>query len=327
MLGKPETREVIAAGKTGAAAPSKATPDTAEAMKTLFNQILLTMEKEGVPSKDVVRMGELFNNTIPVAEVSPKEQQEANRSWANKVSTAYARLHKWGKDLEALREEARLAKRRVESAEKHIEYWQAKLNAAERKDQEQWANIAPFEDIDFERDTDADGELSDEDDIDSMDANTPSTIVAGQPSTNTSAITIPMVGEAFPPTTRSPFLGVQAADGQTAGQQDALDAVFATAEFRQNTLKTGAASNGWPTAIITKALEHDCTWEEARAAFETAKLMVALAHHEKKLPTLAHNPLVQQFADIFLQITPVTQQIVAELPSTAEIEAAGGVQT
>ena len=130
---------------------------TADLMKVMLGKFLATLEHQGMSQQHVTQIGEIFASVVPIPEVSPKQQMEADRLWANRCSRANAKLIAWHEQLDARKEQLRKAKRQVDSAEHHIAYWQTRLEAATKKDPK-WDQLDQFEDIDYDYISDCDAE-------------------------------------------------------------------------------------------------------------------------------------------------------------------------
>ena len=121
------------------AAAQPATPLSSAAVQALMAQILEGLGKTGMAEQDVVKVGQAFSAAIPTPEVTPKEQQDAEKQWADRYTNAHKKLRNWQQQLVERREAERKAKRQRESAEAHVKYWENTLAAATCKDPN-WEN-------------------------------------------------------------------------------------------------------------------------------------------------------------------------------------------
>ena len=270
----------------------------------MLTQVLANLGKQGMAGQDIIKVGEALTATIPASTVSPQEQQDEDRKWAQRLNHAHGKLRQWQQHLEERREAQRQANRQVDSAAAHIAYWQSTLQAATRKDSN-WESREKFEDVDYDYDSQA-GDTEEDADIPG-DEDSTSAGNSDMQLTMETAPTAPEQSTIFPPTASSPFqhpMGsafTTGCDGPVP-TNDALAAAIAHKHF----VMTEGAKHGIPEPILDTAANEGHSMQLIISSYHQAKMAGELYILKKQHTDLSHSPLAQRMAEHLVTTYPDT---------------------
>ena len=281
-------------------------------MRDLIAQVL-TVQPAGMTQQQATQVSEVITAAIPAVATSPQAQLEDDRKWSLRVAHAHEKLRYWQMQHDERREAQRKMNRQLDDANAHIEYWQATLEAAKRKDPN-WETRDPYESIDFDHDSLACDQ--DEEDSDLMDAEAPS-VFASTSAGSTATESFPQ-----PP---SPF-NLAGADAGTTPQADPMRIAE---ELRKRAIQTQGSLQGYPDEILRLAAEGGHTWESTQSAYEVAHHLYEAYRLRGETHDLTCNPLIKRMVEIMVANNkPVQPQVAAQPPEedtpTADTEAGSG---
>ena len=330
----PKTPDGKMEGRGGnAAAASSPAVSTAvtEALSAAFADILAKLGSEGMEQQHLIRFGELLSSSIPTTATSPMQQLETERLWASRVKSAHDKLHEWHGKRDKLREIERKAKRNLESADRHIQYWEERLNAANRK-APNW-ELIKFTDINYDLDSDAGQDSDSTKDLDEVmsaadDLKEPADVGPNAPNTSAPptaaapapAFSLPMAG--------TPFRNLDGSAFMTEGGNPApVPDVMALANAQKAQMKEQGARHGIPDDVLESAIKEGHPLALIVSSWYQAKTAAQLYSFTKEEQDLSHSPLAARMANHLVQ--GGTNNTASEAPVTqlkaAAIEAAGDV--
>ena len=282
--------------------PSSMSP---EAVQAIIAQVL-AIQPQGMTQQQAIQISEVITSAIPAVSATPQELLEDDRKWSLRVSHAHEKLRYWKAQHDDRREAQRKMNRQLDDAAAHIEYWQATLDSAKRKDPN-WESRQPYVGIDFDHDSLADDQ--EEDDQDLMEAEAPSTLASPCTKANaTELVRTPaeiVLSNAFQPLAGAPFpqppspftaVGTDAAP-LTDPKQDPL---LIAEEHRKHTIRTEGSLQGYPEDIINMAAEGGHTWQSTQSAFEIAHHFYEAYRIRGETRDLTCNPLIKRMVEVMV---------------------------